>query len=254
VLLLFHTYVCGRQATTVELIGKTVRVNQNVGIFVTMNPGYAGRSELPDNLKQLFRPVAMIKPDWQLIAQVLLFSQGFQTAEKLASRAVMLFDLCAQQLSTQPHYDFGLRALKSVLVSAGNIKRQSVTAGEVRGHCVSAAPVLVWGSCAGVLCCAVLCCAVLCCAVLCCAVLCCAVLCCAVVQEPEPELDVLIRSISETVTPKLVASDQAVFQSLISGVFPGCDIKQIGVRACPSSSARVFGLDAVHVTRCWVAC
>lgn len=88
-----------------------------------MNPGYAGRSNLPDNLKKLFRSMAMTKPDRELIAQVMLFSQGFRTAETLASKVVPFFSLCDEQLSTQPHYDFGLRALKAVLVSAGHLKR-----------------------------------------------------------------------------------------------------------------------------------
>ena len=108
----------------IELVGRQVDINTNVGIFVTMNPGYAGRSNLPDNLKQLFRSIAMIKPDWELIAQVMLFSQGFRSAEALAGKMVLLFSLCEYQLSSQPHYDFGLRALKSVLVSAGNLKRE----------------------------------------------------------------------------------------------------------------------------------
>ena len=88
-----------------------------------MNPDYAGRSNLPDNLKQLFRQMAMTKPDKDLIAQVMLFSQGFKTAERLSGKMVQLFDLCLNQLSNQSHYDFGLRALKSVLVSSGNLKR-----------------------------------------------------------------------------------------------------------------------------------
>ncbi|EIW66046.1 hypothetical protein TREMEDRAFT_35527 [Tremella mesenterica DSM 1558] len=107
----------------VELVGKKLKVNPRTGIFITMNPGYAGRSNLPDNLKKLFRSMSMTRPDQELIAQVLLFSKGFRTAEILASKVVPFFNLCAEQLSNQPHYDFGLRALKAVLSSAGILKR-----------------------------------------------------------------------------------------------------------------------------------
>lgn len=61
----------------INLLGKRVDVNFNSGIFVTLNPagkGYGGRSKLPDNLKQLFRPVAMSVPDNELIAETLLFA------------------------------------------------------------------------------------------------------------------------------------------------------------------------------------
>lgn len=63
-----------------NLLGHVIDVNRNSGIFVTLNPagkGYGGRSKLPDNLKQLFRPVAMSVPDNELIAEVLLYSEGF---------------------------------------------------------------------------------------------------------------------------------------------------------------------------------
>ncbi|GBG31493.1 Dynein heavy chain, cytoplasmic [Hondaea fermentalgiana] len=130
----------------VSLLDRPVTLNPNVGIFVTMNPGYAGRSNLPDNLKQLFRAIAMIEPDRDLIAQVMLFSQGFKTAERLAGKVVLLFKLCADQLSQQPHYDFGLRAVKSVLLSAGNLKRASQSEEEailIRSLCDNVVPKLV---------------------------------------------------------------------------------------------------------------
>ncbi|KAF2279064.1 uncharacterized protein EI97DRAFT_465408 [Westerdykella ornata] len=110
----------------IELIGRQLRVNTNTGIFITMNPGYAGRSNLPDNLKKLFRSVAMSKPDKELIAEVMLYSQGFSRAKELSKQVVPFFDSCSTKLSKQAHYDFGLRALKSVLVSSGGLKRARI--------------------------------------------------------------------------------------------------------------------------------
>jgi dynein heavy chain 1, cytosolic len=114
----------------IELVGRQLRVNANTGIFITMNPGYAGRSNLPDNLKKLFRSVAMSKPDKELIAEVMLYSQGFNQAKQLSKQTVPFFDQCSGKLSKQAHYDFGLRALKSVLVSSGGLKRARLTSGD----------------------------------------------------------------------------------------------------------------------------
>ena len=88
-----------------------------------MNPVYAGRSNLPENLKKLFKSMVMTLPDWELLSQVMLFSQGFRTAETLASKIVLFFSLCNKQLSKKPHYNFGFQYLKAVLTSAGHLKR-----------------------------------------------------------------------------------------------------------------------------------
>ncbi|CAF1493626.1 unnamed protein product [Rotaria magnacalcarata] len=106
--------------------GKEIPLLSQVGIFITMNPGYAGRTELPDNLKSMFRPVSMVVPDSIYIAENFLFSEGFQNTRNLARKVYTLYQLSTQQLSKQDHYDFGLRSLTAVLRYAGEKKRTNV--------------------------------------------------------------------------------------------------------------------------------
>ncbi|KAI8361054.1 dynein heavy chain [Mortierella sp. GBAus27b] len=178
----------------IEIVGKNVKLNTNTGIFITMNPGYAGRSNLPDNLKKLFRSMAMTKPDRELIAQVMLSSQGFRTAENLAKKVIPLFNLCDKRLSPQSHYDFGLRALKSVLVSAGNMKRDRLQ--ELRASNPENLTAEVER-----------------------------------ISESIPEQEIVIQSLRETVVPKLVAEDIAVLMGLLKEVFPGVEYNPVNLQA-----------------------
>ena len=106
-----------------------VRINHSLAIYITMNPQYIFRTELPENLKILFRPVALKAADRQRICEIKFLADGSpaQISNSLAKLLIVSLDVLMQQLSPQSHYDFSLRAIMNILKYASTLKN-------VQGH------------------------------------------------------------------------------------------------------------------------
>ncbi|SCU87646.1 LADA_0E05314g1_1 [Lachancea dasiensis] len=98
-----------------SLLGKISKLSRDTGLFVTMNIGYSGRRELPDNLKKKFRQFSMKRPDNIIIGEMLLETLGFTSAVKFARKLSTFLEYLEQCCSGQKHYDFGLRMMKAVV-------------------------------------------------------------------------------------------------------------------------------------------
>jgi dynein heavy chain, axonemal len=114
----------GKGSKSMHFEGSDIKLKAGFGIFITMNPGYAGRTELPNNLKELFRPIAMMMPDYNQICEDTLNLFGFAEAGNLARKLASTFKMSAEQLSKQVHYDFGLRGIKSTINTIKRLKEE----------------------------------------------------------------------------------------------------------------------------------
>jgi dynein heavy chain len=112
------------------LQGDEINLDPQVGCFITMNPGYLGRSELPEGLKALFRPITVMVPDFQLIMENMFIGEGFRESKALGLKFATLYLLNKDLLSASKKYDWGMRAIKSVLVVAGGFMREDPSLGE----------------------------------------------------------------------------------------------------------------------------
>lgn len=105
----------------VKISGQSIPLNPDTGLFVTLNPGYEGRSALPENLKKKFRDYSMKKAEKKAISEAILQVMGFQRAKELSERLTVFFGSLQTECSIQKHYDFGLRSFKKVLRTCGRL-------------------------------------------------------------------------------------------------------------------------------------
>jgi len=105
---------------------KPIALKADCAIFITLNPGYAGRSELPMNLKALFRSISMVVPDSVFITEILLYSSGFVGAQQLAKKIVSVQNLANVVMKKSDiAHDFGLRSIKAIVAIAETLKLQA---------------------------------------------------------------------------------------------------------------------------------
>jgi dynein heavy chain len=120
------------KAESIPFKGTFVQVNPSLAIYITMNPTYLFRSELPDNLKTLFRPIAVMMADRLKICEIRFLAEGYLYSNILAQKLVTAFDIMEQQLSRQSHYDFSLRTIISVILHASSLKKHVFVADQTQ--------------------------------------------------------------------------------------------------------------------------
>lgn len=114
------------RASHLQLDEAKIPLRSDCAIFITLNPGYAGRSELPMNLKTLFRSISMVVPDSVFITEILLYSSGFVGAQQLAKKIVTVQSLANIIMKkTEIAHDFGLRSIKAIVSIAETLKLQA---------------------------------------------------------------------------------------------------------------------------------
>lgn len=115
----------------IKLSNTIVSLNVSTGIFITMNPGYLGRSELPENLKKKFREFFYDLFDIHPIISGLLSIKSFSESKMVASQFIKFIDNLRIQCSPQKHYNFSLRIYKKILSHCPNAQENTNALDEV---------------------------------------------------------------------------------------------------------------------------
>ncbi|CAI6360698.1 unnamed protein product [Macrosiphum euphorbiae] len=109
---------------TLIIENMNVALVSSCGIFITTCPTNDEYNKyLPDNFKSMFRTVSMIVPDSKLIAETILFSEGFKDAKTLGNKIFVVYSLFKQIVNKQNYCEYGLRSLIGLIKYAGNYKQ-----------------------------------------------------------------------------------------------------------------------------------
>lgn len=115
------------QRESLEFEGAILPLKLSSNFCVTMRPeGETGTTDLPLNLKALFRPVYMVAPDYGHICESVLIAYGFQAAGPLARKATALHRFSMGSLSQEAARHFGLRELRAALARAAHLRTDAV--------------------------------------------------------------------------------------------------------------------------------
>ncbi|CCF59102.1 hypothetical protein KAFR_0G00690 [Kazachstania africana CBS 2517] len=112
--------------SSIQLANGVSPLHKDTALFITLNPDYVGRSELPENLKTKFREFSIQFPEIELITEAILQIMGFKNVKELASQFLAVFNDLQLKASPQKHYDFSLRAMKRVLHLCSDLIKQKV--------------------------------------------------------------------------------------------------------------------------------
>lgn len=103
------------------------KIKEGHRFFATMNPGYAGRTELPQDLKKIATAVSrMTVPPYTDIVKGMLMQEGSIKFDTLAVKVIQIQTYFKETLPKLAYLDFGLRAVKSWIVCAGALMRSGL--------------------------------------------------------------------------------------------------------------------------------
>lgn len=104
-------------AENIVLENFTLKLNPSCAIFVTSNP-YETNGKISNNLKLLFRPVTIAKPDVEIILWANFKIRGYDDPKRLAKKLAKFYDVLCDRVNPHCSYEFGLRNLLVVVDKA----------------------------------------------------------------------------------------------------------------------------------------